>query len=56
MRSRALVPLTRHCCFRLTALRGEIGQIIVADVDHARIAELLEADRVLLGKLIRKEA
>jgi len=40
----------------LTALRGEIGQIIVADVDHARIAELLEADRVLLGKLIRKEA
>jgi len=34
----------------------EVGQIIVADVDHARIAKLLEADRVLLGKLIRKEA
>jgi hypothetical protein len=34
----------------------EIGQIIVADVDHARIAALLEDDRVLLGKLIRKEA
>jgi isocitrate lyase len=34
----------------------EIGQIIVADVDYARIAALLEPDRVLLGKLIRKEA
>jgi isocitrate lyase len=33
----------------------EVGQIIVADVDHARIAGLLEADRVKLGKLIRKE-
>jgi isocitrate lyase len=34
----------------------EVGQIIVADVDQARIAELLEADRVKLGKLIRKES
>jgi isocitrate lyase len=34
----------------------EVGQIIVADVNQARIAELLEADRVQLGKLIRKEA
>lgn len=33
----------------------EIGQIIVADVNHERIAELLAADRVALGKLIRKE-
>jgi isocitrate lyase len=33
----------------------EVGQIIVADVDHPRIAELLAADRVALGKLIRKE-
>ncbi|MGE5232687.1 MAG: isocitrate lyase ICL2 [Acidobacteriota bacterium] len=34
----------------------EVGEIIVADVDQARIAELLQPDRVKLGKLIRKEA
>ncbi len=34
----------------------EVGQIIVADVNQARIAELLEPDRVKLWKLIRKEA
>jgi isocitrate/methylisocitrate lyase len=33
----------------------DVGQIIVANVDHARIAALLEPDRVRLGKLIRKE-
>ncbi len=33
----------------------EVGQIIVADVDHQRIAELLAPDRAALGKLIRKE-
>src|SRR6202166_2687727 len=33
----------------------DIGQIIVADVDAARTAELLQPDRVRLGKLIRKE-
>ncbi len=33
----------------------EVGQIIVADVNPARIAELLAPDRVALGKLIRKE-
>jgi len=33
----------------------EVGQIIVADVNAPRIAELLEPDRVALGKLIRKE-
>jgi len=33
----------------------EVGQIIVADVDHPRIAKLLAADRVALGRLIRKE-
>jgi isocitrate lyase len=33
----------------------EVGQIIVAEVDAARIAELLRPDRVKLGKLIRKE-
>jgi isocitrate lyase len=33
----------------------EVGQIIVADVDAVRVAELLQPDRVRLGKLIRKE-
>jgi isocitrate lyase len=34
----------------------EVGQIIVADVNHARIAGLLEPDRIELGRLIRKES
>jgi isocitrate lyase len=38
-----------------TEVKTEVGQIIVADVNHARIGELLAADRVQLGKLIRKE-
>jgi isocitrate lyase len=33
----------------------DVGEIIVADVDTARIAELLQPDRVKLWKLIRKE-
>src|ERR1044072_2560264 len=33
----------------------EVGQVIVADVDHARVAQLLAADREALGRLIRKE-
>ncbi|MBV8928255.1 MAG: isocitrate lyase ICL2 [Mycobacteriaceae bacterium] len=33
----------------------EVGEIIVADVNHARIAELLEPDHAALGRLIRKE-
>ena len=37
------------------SVNTEVGQIIVADVDHARIAELLEPDRAALGRLIRKE-
>ena len=37
-------------------VHDEVGQIIVADVNAPRIAELLAADRVALGKLIRKEA
>ncbi|MGA9752511.1 MAG: isocitrate lyase ICL2 [Acidobacteriota bacterium] len=36
-------------------VKTEVGQIIVADVNHPRIAELLAPDRVQLGKLIRKE-
>jgi len=33
----------------------EVGQIIVAEVNHARIEELLAPDRAALWKLIRKE-
>jgi isocitrate lyase len=33
----------------------EVGQIIVADVDHARGEALLAPDRIVLGKLIRKQ-
>ncbi|HYB35016.1 MAG TPA: isocitrate lyase ICL2 [Mycobacterium sp.] len=33
----------------------EVGEIIVADVNHPRIAELLAPDRAALGRLIRKE-
>ena len=42
-----------HGIFR--EVNQEVGQIIVADVDHERIAELLASDRVALGRLIRKE-
>jgi isocitrate lyase len=38
------------------SVNTEVGQIIVADVDHARVEALLAPDRVALGKLIRKEA
>jgi isocitrate lyase len=33
----------------------EVGEIIVADLNHERIAELLAPDREALGRLIRKE-
>jgi len=36
-------------------VQTEVGQIIVADVNHQRIEELLAPDRVALWKLIRKE-
>jgi isocitrate lyase len=39
-----------------SAVNTEVGQIIVADVDHERVAGLLAPDRVELGKLIRKES
>jgi isocitrate lyase len=42
-----------HGIFR--EVTTEVGQIIVADVNHARIAELLAPDRKALGRLIRKE-
>lgn len=43
-----------HGIFR--EVNTEVGQIIVADVNHPRINELLASDRQMLGKLIRKEA
>ncbi len=33
----------------------EVGEIIVADVNAARVAELLAPDRVALGQLISKQ-
>jgi len=33
----------------------EVGEIIVADVNKARIEELLAPDRVALGRLISKQ-
>lgn len=38
-----------------TDVNTEVGQIIVADVHAAHIAELLAPDRAALGRLIRKE-
>jgi isocitrate lyase len=43
-----------HGIFR--EVTTEVGQIIVADVNPPRIAELLTPDRVALWRLIRKEA
>ena len=43
-----------HGIFR--EVNQEVGQIIVADVDHERVAELVAANREALGRLIRKEA
>lgn len=42
-----------HGIFR--EINTEVGQIIVADVDHQRISELLAPDQEALGRLIRKE-
>ncbi|MCB9377368.1 MAG: isocitrate lyase family protein [Holophagales bacterium] len=42
-----------HGLFR--EVNTEVGQIIVADVNPERIAELLAPDREALGRLIRKE-
>jgi isocitrate lyase len=38
-----------------TGVNKDVGEIIVADVNPARIAELLAPDRAALQKLIRKE-
>ena len=45
------VKMKSHGIFR--EVNKEVGQIIVADVDHPRIAELLAADRQAPGRLIR---
>jgi isocitrate lyase len=38
-----------------TDVRKDVGEVIVADVNHARIEELLAPDREALSRLIRKE-
>ena len=38
-----------------TGVNKDVGEIIVADVNQARIDELLEPDRKALQRLIRKE-
>jgi isocitrate lyase len=43
-----------HGIFR--EVNTEVGQIIVAEVDHPRVAELLAQDQEALKKLIRKES
>ena len=48
-----VAKMKSHGIFR--EVNTEIGQIIVADVDQQRIAELVAPDRVALGKLIRKD-
>ena len=48
-----VAKMKSHGIFR--EVNTEVGQIIVADVNHARISELLAPDRTALGRLIRKE-
>ena len=43
-----------HGIFR--EVNTEVGQIIVAGVDHQRISELLASDQEALRRLIRKES
>ncbi len=38
-----------------SSVKEDVGEIIVADVNQERIAELLAPDRVALQKLIRKQ-
>ncbi len=37
-----------------TDVHNEVGQIIVAEVNRDRVAELLQADRAALSRLIEK--
>ena len=48
-----VAKMKSHGIFR--EVNTEVGQIIVADVNHQRISELLAPDQEALGRLIRKE-
>ena len=48
-----VAKMKSHGIFR--EVNTEVGQIIVADVDHQRISELLAPDQTALGKLICRE-
>ena len=48
-----VAKMRSHGIFR--EVNTEVGQIIVADVDHQRISELLAPDQEALRRLIRKE-
>lgn len=48
-----VAKMKSHGIFR--DVNTEVGQIIVADVDHHRVSELLSPDQQTLLKLIRKE-
>ena len=48
-----VAKMKSHGIFR--EVNTEVGQIIVAEVDQRRVAELLAPDREALGRLIRKE-
>ena len=48
-----VAKMQSHGIFR--EVTTEVGQIIVANVDHQRVAELLAPDREALHRLIRKE-
>ena len=48
-----VTKMRSHGIFR--EVETEIGQIIVADVNHQRISELLAPNQEALGRLIRKE-
>lgn len=48
-----VAKMKSHGIFR--DVNTEVGQIIVADVDHQRVSELLSPDQQTLLKLIRKE-
>ena len=39
-----------------SSVNTEVGQIIVAEVDRAKVELLLASDRAALGRLIRKES
>lgn len=49
-----VAKMKSHGIFR--EVNTEVGEIIVAEVDARRVAELLSSNRVALGKLIRKES